>query len=124
MSSTSWKKKVIQRTRRKERIKHKIVGSTERPRLSVKKSLNHIYAQIIDDTNMKTLIAASTLSKELKEKLKKTSNINAAKSVGELLANKAKNLNIEKVVFDRGINKYHGRVKALADAARAGGLKF
>jgi large subunit ribosomal protein L18 len=124
MSSTSWKKTVMQRTRRKERIKHKICGSSERPRLSVKRSLNHIYAQLIDDSIMKTLVAVSTLSKELKEKLKKTSNINAAKSVGELLANKAKNLNIDKIVFDRGINKYHGRIKALADAARAGGLNF
>lgn len=107
------------RTRRIIRVRAKILGATERPRLAVYRSLSHIYAQIIDDKNGKTLVAAS--DNEIKEKYKK---IELAYKVGELLAERAKAKKIDKVVFDRRDKKYHGRIKSLADGARAGGLVF
>src|SRR5262245_45149768 len=110
------------RLRRKERIRKKVIGTQEKPRLSVFRSLNHIYVQAIDDSTGKTLFAAS--STDLKGKSKGTGNKDAAKLVGELIANKCKDKGIEQVVFDRGGYLYHGRVKALAEAARAAGLKF
>jgi len=114
------------RTRRHERIRKKVVGTTERPRLSVYRSLSHMYAQIIDDSMGGTIVAASSLDKEFKAKDKKASrgNVAAAKQVGELIAQKAFKKGIKKVVFDRGGYLYHGRVKALADAAREAGLEF
>ncbi|MCG3115628.1 MAG: 50S ribosomal protein L18 [Candidatus Manganitrophus sp. SA1] len=124
--AVSAKEKVLARTRRHERVRNKIMGTPERPRLSVYRSLDNIYAQIIDDLSGKTLAAASSLTKAAKGKKGKASggNIEAAKMVGAKLAALAKEKNISKVVFDRGGYIYHGRVKALADAAREGGLVF
>jgi large subunit ribosomal protein L18 len=99
-------------------------GSGTRPRLAVFRSLNHIYAQLVDDDAGKTLLAVDSRSKEFRARQPKGGNVAAAKLVGELLAGKAKAQGIERVVFDRGGYMYHGRVKALADAARAGGLVF
>ena len=118
------KNKPIARHKRRRRIRKKIVGTSQRPRLSVFKSLKHIYAQIIDDGKGITLVAASTQSLELKESLPNGGNLNAARQVGGVIAQKAKESQIESVVFDRGGNLYHGRVKALAEAAREGGLRF
>ena len=96
-----------------------------RPRLSVFRSNNHIYAQVIDDSAQKTICSASTVDKELREKSEKLpSDCNSSSIVGKLLANRAKKKGIKKVIFDRGGNLYHGRVKALADAAREAGLEF
>lgn len=117
-------KKQKTRTQRKRRIRSNISGNSECPRMSVYRSLNHLYAQLIDDTTSKTILGVSTLSKELKGKLDKTGNVAAARAVGELLAEKALETNIKKVVFDRNGFLYHGRVKALADGARAKGLEF
>lgn len=116
--------KNLSRIKRHLRIRKKIKGTPERPRLAVFKSEKHIYAQIIDDTKGHTLVAASTLDKELRGKLVKTYNVEAAKEVGKLIAQRALGLGIKKVVFDRGGFKYHGRIKALADAAREAGLEF
>ncbi|AGT30408.1 50S ribosomal protein L18 [Geobacillus genomosp. 3] len=110
------------RRKRHARIRKKIVGTTERPRLSVFRSNKHIYAQIIDDTKSTTIVSASTLDKEFG--LDSTNNIDAAKKVGELVAQRALEKGIKQVVFDRGGYLYHGRVKALADAAREAGLEF
>lgn len=110
--------------RRKRRVRKKIFGTPERPRLSVFRSNKHMYAQIIDDTVGRTLVSASTLSPELRGKLKSTGTVEAASQVGALLAQKALQANVLKVVFDRNRYKYHGRVKALAEAARQGGLQL
>ena len=118
------KRKYIARKMRKQRVRKKIVGTSKRPRLAVFKSLKHIYTQIIDDEKGITLVAASTLSPELKNNLSTAGNIDAARKVGQLIANKAIERKIDSVVFDRGGNPYHGRVQGLADAARQGGLKF
>lgn len=118
------KKKTIAQSRRKKRVRRKIYGTNERPRLSVFRSLRHVYAQIIDDERGVTLAAASTQSAELKDSLSTGGNVNAARQVGELIARKASECQIDSVVFDRGGNLYHGRIKALADAARENGLKF
>ncbi|RMD59722.1 MAG: 50S ribosomal protein L18 [Nitrospirae bacterium] len=112
------------RFRRHLRIRKKIIGTKERPRLSVYKSNKHIYAQIIDDLTSRTIVSASTLDKDLKEKIKGGCNINNAVEVGTFIAKKALKRGIEKVVFDRSGYIYHGRVKALAEAARKEGLKF
>jgi large subunit ribosomal protein L18 len=112
------------RKRRHIRVRKKIFGTPERPRLNVFRSNKHIYAQIIDDTTGRTLVAASSIDKELKGKLKSGGNIEASKVVGRLIAKRAIDRGIKKVVFDRGGYLYHGRVKALADAAREGGLEF
>ena len=117
-------KKKLARNTRKRHVRQKVSGTSQRPRLSVFKSVNHIYAQLIDDEKSITLAAASTLAPELKESVPQGGNISAAQKVGELIARKAKEDEIESVVFDRGGALYHGRVKALADAAREGGLKF
>lgn len=106
------------------RLRKKVVGSKERPRLCVFRSLNHIYAQIIDDFEGKTLAAASTLDASIKEKINTGGNTEAAKYVGVLLAEKAREKGITKVVFDRGGYKFHGRVAALAEGARENGLEF
>ena len=118
------KKKTIAQNRRKKRVRSKIFGTNERPRLSVFRSLRHIYAQIIDDERGVTLAAASTQSVELKDSLSTGGNINAAQQVGALIARKASECQIDSVVLDRRGNLYHGRIKALADAARESGLKF
>lgn len=110
------------RIRRHARIRKQLSGTPEVPRLSVFRSNTNIFAQIIDDTKGETLVSASTIDKELK--VKNGSNIEAATKVGELIAERAKKLKISKVVFDRGGHLYHGRVKALADAARENGLEF
>ena len=102
------------------RIREKLAGTGERPRLNVYRSLNHIYAQVIDDQKGETLVSASTLSL----KLKTGGNVSAAKEIGKAVAEKAVEKGIKKVVFDRGGYLYHGRIKALADAAREAGLEF
>ena len=105
--------------RRRKGIRKKVNGTPERPRLSVRRSLNHIYAQVIDDTSGTTLAEASSVSLKIPGK-----GIDAAKKVGTELAQRAKSKSVAPVVFDRGGRRYHGRVKALADAAREGGLNF
>lgn len=120
----SYKKVIFRRKRRRKRTRSKIFGTGERPRLSVFRSLKHMYAQIINDTEGKTIVHASTLDKEIKEVDTYKGNAESAKKVGELLAIRAKEKNIAKVVFDKGSYKYHGRLKSLADAAREGGLEF
>ncbi len=110
--------------RRKARVRKKVLGTHTRPRLNVFRSNGHIYAQIIDDSSAKTVIAASTLSKEIAATAMKLKKTEAAKKVGELVAKKAIEKGIEKVVFDRSGYIYHGRVKALAEGARGAGLKF
>ncbi|HOJ93063.1 MAG TPA: 50S ribosomal protein L18 [Dictyoglomaceae bacterium] len=113
-----------QRKIRHLRTREKISGTPERPRLAVYKSLRYIYAQIIDDTKGYTLVSASSLEKELKGQLKSTDDMEAAKLVGEVIAERALEKGIKKVVFDRGGFLYHGRIKAFADSARARGLEF
>jgi large subunit ribosomal protein L18 len=105
-------------------VRSRIVGTSERPRLNVFRSLKHIYAQAIEDSTGKTLVSASTLSAELKGSVPSPGNVEAAKKVGELIAKKCLEKGIQKVVFDRSGYLYHGRIKALADAARASGLIF
>jgi large subunit ribosomal protein L18 len=112
------------RKRRHLRVRKKITGNPESPRLNVYRSLRHIYAQLIDDNSGRTLIFASTLDPSLKEQIKSTGNKEAARLVGELLAKRALEKGIEQVVFDRGGFLYHGRIKALAEGARSQGLKF
>ena len=112
------------RLRIHERIRKRVLGSGSRPRLAVFRSNKHIYAQIIDDSKGATLIAASSLDGDAKKGLKNGSNMAAAKAVGTLVAERAKAKGIDAVLFDRGGYLYHGRVKALAEAAREAGLKF
>jgi large subunit ribosomal protein L18 len=113
-----------QRDRRHRRLRVKVQGTPERPRLNVYRSLEHIYAQVIDDTIGNTLAAASTMDKEVRKAIDGKNKTEAAKIVGQIVATRAKTAGILKVVFDRGGNKYHGRIKALADGAREGGLDF
>jgi large subunit ribosomal protein L18 len=113
-----------QRRRIHARVRTRVTGTPERPRLCVYRSLGHIYAQIIDDRNGRTLVSASSVDKESKKNLKGGGNIASAKAVGKFIAERAKGAGVVKVVFDRGGYKYHGRVKALADAAREAGLQF
>jgi len=110
--------------RRKYRIRKKVFGTPERPRLSVFRSNRHIYAQIIDDVAAATLVSAATTTKEISGQLKSGGNITAAEVVGKLLAKQALGVGIKSVCFDRGGHKYHGRVRALAEAARKAGLVF
>lgn len=117
------KHKVEARNRRHNRVRRRLSGISSRPRLSVYRSNRHIYAQIIDDTKGVTLVAASSRDEDL-SKLKKGTTKDSAKAVGELVAKRAIAKKIQTVVFDRGGYLFHGRVKALADAARAGGLVF
>ena len=112
------------RARRHQRVRLKIQGTGECPRLAVYRSTKHIYAQLIDDEKNVTIASASSVDKDLKEKLAHGGNIEAAKIVGEAIAKKAKAAGIECVVFDRGGFLYHGRIAALADAAREAGLMF
>ena len=112
------------RTKKHRRMRHHIVGTAQRPRLAVFRSNNHMYAQIIDDTVGKTLVAASTAEKEVKAELEKTNDVAAAAHVGTVIAKRALEKGIKEVVFDRGGFIYHGKVQALADAAREAGLEF
>jgi large subunit ribosomal protein L18 len=114
------------RQRRHTRVRRKVSGTQERPRLAVNRSLRHITAQVIDDSSGRTLAAASTADRELRDALsgKGGGNVNAAQAVGRLVATRAKAAGVERVVFDRGGFKYHGRIAALADAARSEGLEF
>ena len=112
------------RLQRHKRVRRKITGTTQRPRLCVFRSSNNIYAQIIDDTNRVTLVAASSLEADVKGAVNHTGNKEAAKMVGEMIAKRAIEKGITEVVFDRGGYLYHGRIKELAEAAREAGLKF
>jgi large subunit ribosomal protein L18 len=118
------KDKQIRLERQKYSIRATLAGTVERPRLSVFRSDKHIYAQLIDDMDGKTIAAASSALDEVRGDLKNGGNIAAAKRVGKAIAERAKAAGVTKVAFDRGGRKYHGRVKALADAAREGGLQF
>jgi len=117
-------KKKLARLKRKTRVRGHVRGTEQRPRLNVFRSLKHIYAQAIVDTTGKTLVSASTLSPELKGTLRYPGNIDSARKVGDLIAKKCLEKGIQKVVFDRNGYLYHGRIKALAEAARTGGLIF
>ena len=112
------------RDKRHYRLRRWVRGTAARPRLAVFRSLNHIYAQVVDDETGRTLVEADSRSKEFRTGQPRGGNVAAAKAVGTLLAQRAKAAGLGRVVFDRGGYKYHGRVKALADAARAGGLEF
>lgn len=116
--------KKVAHLKRKTRVRKKIRGTTDRPRLNVFKSTRHIYAQIIDDTTGETLVSASTVQDEAGGSVKYSGNVEAAKFVGATIAQKALEKNISSVVFDRNGFLYHGRVKALADSARENGLSF
>ena len=116
--------KVQGRKVRHLRIRARVIGTPERPRLAVFRSLNHIYAQVVDDTTGRTLAAVDSRAPDFRQKATAGGNVAAAKIVGELLAQRAKARGITQVVFDRGGYQYHGRVKALAEAARTAGLAF
>ena len=118
------KTRSIARVRRHIRVRKTVSGTTSRPRLNVYKSLTGIYAQIIDDMEGNTLISASTIDKDLREKVKGMKKIEQAKAIGQAVAERAKSKGISTVVFDRGGFRYVGRIKALADGAREGGLQF
>jgi len=122
MKSSSRKR--LNLIRRHRRVRKKISGTPERPRLFVFRSLMHTYAQVIDDTTGRTLACASTLEKNIREGLKSTGNVEAARAVGREIARRALERGIAQVCFDRGGRKYHGRVRAVAEAAREAGLKF
>lgn len=117
-------KRLSGRLKRKSRVRKKVIGTSERPRLCVFRSTSHIYAQVINDQDGRTLAEASTLSPDLKGAIKHGGNVESAQKVGALVAKKALANDIKKVVFDRNGNLYHGRIKALADAARSAGLEF
>ena len=116
--------KIRGRKIRHVRIRRVVKGTAARPRLAVFRSLNHIYVQLIDDATGRTLVAMDSRSPAFRERLGSGGNVAAAKIVGELIAQRAKEKGVSEVIFDRGGYQYHGRVKALADAARAAGLKF
>lgn len=112
------------RVKKHMRLRNRYAGTAERPRLAVFRSNNHMYAQIIDDTVGHTLVSASTVEKDVKAELEKTNNVDAAAYVGTVIAKRALEKGIEEVIFDRGGFLYHGKIQALADAAREAGLKF
>ncbi|MBI4970351.1 MAG: 50S ribosomal protein L18 [Candidatus Omnitrophica bacterium] len=114
----------LSRLRRHLRIKKKVYGTSEKPRLSVYRSLNHLIVQFIDDVNQKTLIAFSTQDKEFRKKIKSTGSIEAATKLGEMFGPKVLQQGIKKIAFDRGGYLYHGRIKAIADSLRKAGLEF
>ncbi|MBE7435045.1 MAG: 50S ribosomal protein L18 [Anaerolineales bacterium] len=118
------KSRSLARERRHSRVRKQVFGNPERPRLNVFKSLTGIYAQIIDDMDGNTIVSASTVDRELREKVKGMKKSEQAKAVGKAIAERAKHRGISSVVFDRGGFRYTGRVKALADGAREGGLQF
>lgn len=112
------------RLKRHRRVRKKVAGTAERPRLNVFRSLCNIYAQVIDDSKAVTLVSASTIDSEVREKIKSGGNKESAKIVGELIAKRAIEMGLKQVTFDRGGYQYHGRVQTLADAAREAGLEF
>jgi len=114
----------LARKRRQARVRKRLSGTSERPRLNIFRSLNHIYAQVIDDTNGTTLAAASSLEGKNSKELQGKTKVEQAAVVGKLVAERAQEAGITQVVFDRGGYQYHGRVKALAEASREAGLKF
>lgn len=118
------KSRDVARARRHARVRKNLSGSAERPRLNVFRSLSGIYAQVIDDQAGKTLASASTVDRDLREKMKGLKKAEQAKLVGQAVAERAKNKGVQNVVFDRGGYRYSGRIKALADGAREGGLQF
>lgn len=124
MPDIKGQKKTESRQRRHARIRAKVEGTVSRPRLSVFRSLTNIYAQVIDDESGKTLVSASTIDEELKAQMTGKTKTEAAKLVGKAVAERAKKAGVTTVVFDRGGYKYHGRVAALAEAAREAGLEF
>lgn len=124
MSKGISKQRLLARKRRHRRVRKKVFGTAERPRLNVFRSLRHVYAQIIDDEQGHTLVAVSTLEEGLRDDLTELDKSSQAKVVGKALAERAQAKGIRQVVFDRGGYKYHGRVKALAEGVREGGLEF
>lgn len=118
------KQRALARVRRQRRIRVRVHGTPERPRLNVFRSLRHIYAQVIDDSIGNTIVAVSTLDSEVEQQLKDLNKTQQAQFVGKVVAERALEKGVKEVVFDRGGYKYHGRVKALAEGARAGGLSF
>jgi len=114
----------VARIRRRERVRARVRGTDQRPRLSVFRSDRHIYAQVVNDATGKTMLAVSTLTAELKSQLKKTADVGAAKQVGLLAARRCLEKGIKQVVFDRNGFLYHGRIRAVAEGAREGGLQF
>jgi len=114
----------LRKVKRAERVRERVRGSAERPRLSVYRSLRHLHVQIIDDDAGRTLLSCSTVGKDIRDRISKKKKNEQAKMVGEALASKAKSAGITKIVFDRNGRRYIGRIKALADALRAGGLEF
>lgn len=114
----------IARARRHSRVRKNLQGTADRPRLNVFRSLSGIYVQVIDDQSGRTLVSASTVDKDLRDKLKGMKKADQAKMIGQMVAERAKSKGIESVVFDRGGYRYIGRIKALADGAREGGLQF
>lgn len=124
MGETQSKKKYQGRIRRHNRVRARVDGTTARPRLNVFRSLSNIYAQVIDDSQGVTLASASTIDKEVAAQIEGKNKTDAARIVGRIVAERAKNLGVTKVVFDRGGYKYHGRIAALAEGAREAGLEF
>lgn len=118
------RKNISQRERRHLRIRKDVFGTKQKPRLSVHRSLKNLFIQLVDDSSHSTLLSASTLDKDFKDRHKHGGNIKAAELIGDILAKKAKEKGIESVVFDRGGYAYAGRVRGLAEALRKGGLKF
>ena len=112
------------RVRRHARVRRRLTGAAQRPRLSVFRSLHHLYVQLIDDTTGHTLAAASTREKDIAKGLDSLTTVGAAEKIGTVIAERAKERGVTQVIFDRGGYKYHGRIKALADAARSAGLEF
>jgi large subunit ribosomal protein L18 len=112
------------RHRRHLRLRKRVKGTTERPRLNVRRSLQNLFAQVVDDAQRKTLVSASTVEKDFRQKMAYGGNVKAAALLGEVVARKAREAGVTRVVFDRGGYDYHGRIKAFAEAARKGGLEF
>ncbi len=124
MADIKGKKKYVSRKRRHKRVRGKIEGTNARPRLNIYRSLSNIFAQVIDDESGVTMVSASTIDKDVSKEVAGKSKVDAARIVGRVVAERAKEAGIEMVIFDRGGYKYHGRVAALAEGAREGGLKF
>ncbi len=124
MADIQGKRKVSARKRRHARVRRNLAGTSQRPRMNVFRSLSNIYVQVIDDTNGHTLVSASTIDNEVSPQVQGKTKTEAARIVGRIVAERAKNAGISEVVFDRGGYKYHGRVAALAEGAREAGLKF
>lgn len=124
MGEQTGKQKIAARKRRHTRVRAKLAGTEARPRLNVYRSLSNIYAQVIDDETGKTLVSASTIDKDVAAAIVGKTKVEASKIVGETVAQRAKEAGVSTVVFDRGGYRYHGRIAALAEGARAGGLEF